>query len=222
MKPTQVLSGEHRVIEVVLDCLEQMIVRSRESNTLDRETAEQFVDFIRTFADGCHHGKEENHLFTALESKGASRESGPVGVMLHEHQLGRGYVSQMTANIAAAAIGDEVALQAFLLSADNYVQLLRAHILKEDQILFPLADSLFSEEDHVRISAAFDHVESHHMGEGTHEKYLALAKSLADRFGVKADALHGQISCGCSHAKNRQTGAGSLAESTALANGEVI
>ena len=204
MRPTQTLSSEHRVIEVVLDSLEQLIVRSRASNSLERETAEQFVDFIRTFADGCHHGKEENHLFTALESKGASRESGPVGVMLQEHQLGRNYVAQMSANIPAAATGDKVALQIFLLNAANYVQLLRAHILKEDQILFPLADSMFSEEDYAKINADFDHVESHHMGEGTHQKYLDLAKSLADKFGVKADALHGQVSCGCSHAKKSQ------------------
>ncbi len=204
MRPTQILSSEHRVIEIVLDSLEQMIDRSRASRSLERETAEQFVDFIRTFADGCHHGKEENHLFAALEIKGASRESGPVGVMLHEHQLGRDYVSQMSANIPAAASGDKVALQIFLLNAANYVQLLRAHILKEDQILFPLADSLFSEDEYDKINTDFDHVESHHMGEGTHQKYLNLAKSLADKFGVKADALHGQVSCGCSHAKKSQ------------------
>lgn len=204
MRPTQILSSEHRVIEVVLDSLEQMVTRSRKNNTLNRATAEQFVDFIRTFADGCHHGKEENHLFTALEEKGASREDGPVGVMLHEHALGRTFVSQMSANIALASMGDTTALQIFLLNAEGYIQLLRAHILKEDQILFPLADSLFSDDDQTRIEANFDHVESHHMGEGTHQKYLDLAKSLADEFGVKADALHGLVSCGCSHSKKNQ------------------
>lgn len=205
MRPTQILSSEHRVIEVVLDSLEQMVIRSRGTYTLDRALAEQFVDFIRTFADGCHHGKEENHLFTALEEKGASRENGPVGVMLQEHTLGRNFVTQMSANIKAAALGDKVALQLFLINAEGYIQLLRAHILKEDQILFPLADSLFTDEDQIRIGASFDHVESHHMGEGTHQKYLDLAKSLADEFGVKADALHGLVSCGCSHSKKQQS-----------------
>ncbi len=205
MRPTQVLSSEHRVIEVVLDCLDQLLVRTTMTDKLDKDAAEQFVDFIRTFADGCHHGKEEKHLFVALEQKGASRETGPVAVMLHEHELGRSYVRQMAENIEGASIGDKTSLHLFQVAAHGYVDLLRAHIMKEDQILFPLADQLFSDSDYAEMTAQFEHVESHHMGEGTHQKYLDIASALASKFGVKADVLNGTGSCGCGHGMKSET-----------------
>jgi hemerythrin-like domain-containing protein len=201
VRPTQVLSNEHRVIEVVLDCLDELAARTRSSNKLDKAAAAQFIDFIKTFADGCHHGKEEKHLFVALEGKGASRESGPVGVMLHEHELGRGFVRQMVSNIDRASDGDKAALLKFIEAAEGYVGLLRAHIMKEDQILFPLADQLLSNREFEKMTEEFEHVESHHMGEGTHQKYLDLARALADEYGVKAEALNGTGSCACGHAK---------------------
>ncbi len=70
MTPTEILSGEHRVIEQVLDCLEKMIQQSVGDGRLNGHAARQAVDFFRGFADRCHHGKEETHLFPAMESKG--------------------------------------------------------------------------------------------------------------------------------------------------------
>ncbi|MGB5137147.1 MAG: hemerythrin domain-containing protein, partial [Candidatus Zixiibacteriota bacterium] len=174
----------------------------QKSRVLDRDSAEKIVDFIRSFADGCHHGKEESHLFVALEAEGASRESGPVGMMLHEHELGRALVKQMADNIVGASKGDEASLSSYINGAVGYVQLLRAHIQKEDGILFPLADDMLSDEVFEKLSEDFEHVESHHMGEGTHQKYLDLAAALAKKFGVDAGPLAGHGSCGCAHKKS--------------------
>lgn len=52
------------------------------------EPLEQLLNFFRVFADLCHHGKEEQYLFPALEAAGIPRESGPAGVMLAEHAEG--------------------------------------------------------------------------------------------------------------------------------------
>ena len=70
MKPTEILSGEHRIIEQVLDCLEKMAQNCAAGGRLDKPSAEQALDFFRNFADRCHHGKEETHLFPAMEAKG--------------------------------------------------------------------------------------------------------------------------------------------------------
>lgn len=204
MEPTIILSNEHRVIEVVLDCLEQIAGQAVTTGTLDRDSAEQAVDFFRTFADGCHHGKEEKHLFPAMVAKGVPERGGPVGVMLAEHEQGRGYIRTMSDQIAAAAEGDADAIDMFAGAAKAYVAMLRAHIMKEDQVLFPLADRMMTDEDERSLMAAYDHVEHHHMGEGTHERYLEIASRLAEKYGVKADALksaHAGGGCGCHHAK---------------------
>jgi hemerythrin-like domain-containing protein len=184
MRPTTILSNEHRVIEVVIDCLERMTEQAVANGRLDRIAADQTIDFIRNFADGCHHAKEETHLFTKMVEKGVPEEGGPVGVMLYEHDLGRQFVHGMTEHIPSAASGDAEALNEFARHARGYAQLLRDHILKEDTILFPMADGLLSEEEQQQMLGTFEKVEEEEMGEGTHEKYFRIAESLADKFSV--------------------------------------
>ena len=56
MRPTEILSDEHRVIEQVLACLER-IAEEAETRTLDVAAARDVVTFVQNFADRCHHGK---------------------------------------------------------------------------------------------------------------------------------------------------------------------
>ena len=92
MQPTSILSNEHRVIEIMLSVLENLADKTIAEKKLERQAAEEVIDFIRIFADRCHHGKEENHLFVALVDKGMPKEGGPIGQMLLEHDQGREYV----------------------------------------------------------------------------------------------------------------------------------
>lgn len=201
MKPTDILSDEHRVIEQVLDCLERMVDRSRADGRLDAQPAKDAVQFFRVFADRCHHGKEEAHLFPALEAKGLSRDCGPTGVMLREHELGRIHVRAMDEAIEPADAGDPTALARFQEHALGYIELLREHIQKEDHCLFAMANQILSESDQHGLLEIFEKVEADEMGEGTHEAYLKIANDLADRFGVDhAEAHHaGHHGCGCGH-----------------------
>ena len=202
MKPTEILTSEHRVIEQVLNCLEAIAQKAGSAGRLDRQSAEDAVAFFRNFADRCHHGKEETHLFPALEAKGFPREGGPTGVMLHEHEQGRAHVRGMNENLVAAAAGDPAALQQFIADAEGYVTLLREHIYKEDHILFQLADRTFTPEDQQRLLDAFQKVEAEEMGIGTHEKYLKIAHDLAGQLGVvdsSPEAVYNHLHCGCGH-----------------------
>ena len=194
----KILTDEHRVIEVVLACLEKISEEAMKSGKLNEVSASQAIDVIRTFADKCHHGKEENHLFAALVNKGMPKDGGPVGQMLLEHRQGREFVAGMAANLSGAVAADAEALQNFLQNARGYVALLTAHIKKEDGILFPMADRMFNEEEQKQLMHAFESVESDQMGKGTHGKYLAIVISLAKQYGVKAGHI-APGSCGCGH-----------------------
>ena len=184
MKPTEILSGEHRIIGQVLDCLEKIAQNCATEGRLDKTSAEQALDFFRNFADRCHHGKEETHLFPAMEAKGFPRQGGPTGVMLSEHEQGRAHVRGMADAIEGAAAGKSEALVQFVNQAQGYVGLLREHIEKEDHCLFTMANQALTEDDQQTLLAAFESVEHEHMGLGTHEKFLNLADDLADRLGV--------------------------------------
>jgi hemerythrin-like domain-containing protein len=199
MNPTDILKSEHRVIEQVLNCLEKM-AEDAERGHLDADSAREALDFFRTFADGCHHGKEEAHLFPAMEAKGFPRDGGPTGVMLHEHETGRQHVRAMAEAVDAGASGHPAALEKFSRRAHGYIGLLREHIGKEDHCLFGMANRVLNAQDQQALMAKFHHVESEEMGHGTHEKYLDLANRLADRYGVaRAEVAAGHSGCGCGH-----------------------
>src|SRR5262245_17489965 len=178
MRATDILMDEHRVIEQVLTCLEKLADRCEAGKKLDATSALEALDFFHHFADRCHHGKEEGHLFPLLEARGLSRERGPTGVMLHEHEEGRRLIEAI-----ADAIGKDDP-EEFVRHARAYVLLLREHIRKEDLCLFPMAARLLSGPEADSLWRSFEHVESEEMGEGTHERALQRANDLADRLGV--------------------------------------
>ena len=188
MQPTQILKAEHRVIETVIDCLERMTAQAQQSGKLDKVSAEQAIDFIRQFADGCHHAKEEDRLFPAMEAKGMPRQGGPIGVMLTEHEHGRAFVRGMVEHLEKASTGDSAALTHFAQNALGYAGLLRQHIQKEDQILFPMADRMMSADDESVLLTQFEQAEAE-VGEGTHERLLKIAESLAKQYGVSTEHL---------------------------------
>jgi hemerythrin-like domain-containing protein len=198
MKPTEILIAEHRVIEQMLGCVDKIIDEASASGRLEEQDARDAIDFLRNFADKCHHGKVENHLFPVLEAHGFPRQSGPIGVMLHEHQEGRSHIRAMDESLAPAAAGDPRALGRFAEHGRAYTELLRNHIAKEDTILFVLADRVLESDDQQEILARFHRVEAEEMGHGTHEKYLDVAKRLASRYGV-APTLSAVGSCCCGH-----------------------
>jgi hemerythrin-like domain-containing protein len=119
--------------------------------------------------------------------------------MFYEHDQGRRLIQVMASDVDAAEHGLPSAARHFAGHARDYVNLLREHIFKEDQRLFPMADHLLSPSEQDRLVDAFAHVESHHMGEGTHEKYLALANDLAERLNVPQATTVSHQGCGCGH-----------------------
>jgi hemerythrin-like domain-containing protein len=172
---TEVLKEEHRVIEKVLNALERLAKAAETSAPAEWEKA---IDFARNFADKCHHLKEEKLLFPALEERGIPREGGPIGMMLAEHEEGRGYVRAMAAALESAA-KDPLASRAILQKkAAAYIRLLREHIQKEDEVLFQMADGVLSSEEQKTLLREFEEHEMKEIGAGFHEKYLKIAQEL--------------------------------------------
>lgn len=198
MSPTEILKQEHRVIERMLDVLDRIARACEQTGALDTESATDAVTFFRNFADRCHHGKEENQLFPVLEERGLDAENGPTAVMRLEHEDGRALIRGIEQSIEGAGRGDVKAIRDFLRHADSYTGMLRVHIRKEDNCLFPMADRALSGADQESVLRAFDAVEHEDMGDGAHERFLTLAHKLADRYGVEWDLRGDAAACSCS------------------------
>jgi hemerythrin-like domain-containing protein len=178
MKATEILMSEHRVIERVITSLETAAAALSSGANIRPEFFLQAADFVRGFADGCHHKKEEGVLFKALAANGLPEDQGPVGMMLLEHEQGRGFIRGLRAAAQDLANGNQAARAEVVKNALGYGSLLRQHIQKEDKVLFPMADQVIPLDEHDAVIDGFEHVEHEETGAGVHEKYLALAEAL--------------------------------------------
>lgn len=178
MRATDILMQEHRVIERVLTVLEQAVARMESGAAVRPGLFLEAADFIKNFADGCHHHKEEGVLFTAMVNAGVPGHAGPIPVMLAEHEEARRYTQAMREAAERWEGGDDEAPVQVRRAARGYARTLRQHIAKEDGILFPLAGQAIAGNRQAEVLAEFERVEHEDVVAGTHEKYTALAERL--------------------------------------------
>jgi hemerythrin-like domain-containing protein len=180
MGAIEILMSEHRTIERAIDALTAFadeILRGSD----DKAELGRFVTFIREFADECHHGKEEGILFQAMVDAGFPREGGPIAVMLMEHDMGRAHVKELARLAGQAELWSAGDREKIADEAIGYGNLLRAHIHKEDAILYPMAEQRLSPDVLARVDEACEAYERQKTGAGGHEKLHALAEELAAR-----------------------------------------
>lgn len=164
--PTDRLMAEHRNIERMLDVVEEMCLRLKSGKAVAAADQADSVTFIRDYADKLHHGKEEDILFGAMEAAGFPRNGGPTGVMIMEHEQGRGYVGAMAAG------------KDFAVNGLSYVGLLRQHIRKEDECLYPMANERLTPEQQKAMDAAFRQVDEVKIGPARIAELLGILERL--------------------------------------------
>lgn len=130
------LYQDHVKILESMDMLESTI----KDYLIDKEKIKEFLEFTENFSES-HHKKEEQVLFPKLKEKGIPEENGPIGMMLFEHGIKRSYVN----NLKEALFDDDK--EAIKSNGSAIINLMRDHIYKEDNILYPCAKDVLSEEE---------------------------------------------------------------------------
>ncbi|HOQ10701.1 MAG TPA: hemerythrin domain-containing protein [Syntrophomonadaceae bacterium] len=183
MKATEQLKKEHSAVLLMLQVLEKLAEQIGQGDLSPAKDLPAVIDFLKGFVDRCHHGKEEEWLFPALEAAGIPRQAGPVGVMLHEHEAGRLCIREMLNTLDRLETQEgRTALQE---AAQNYIQLLRTHITKENEVLFKIADLKLTAAQQDDLYEKFEQLELERMGPGQHEEYHKLLHQLMEKYGVK-------------------------------------
>lgn len=145
MDPIDVLMQEHQVILRVIDAAEAFAAEVDQAERDGRAELADFVEFIREYADARHHGKEEDILFEVMQECGFSTEMGPLAVMLHEHAEGRRLLRELAEAAGRPAPWTPAERAAVVGALESYGALLRNHIWKEDNILYPAAQNALDE-----------------------------------------------------------------------------
>jgi hemerythrin-like domain-containing protein len=186
---TQILRKEHDAILRMIEVSEQTAQQLDRGEDVPAEALSNLQEFFQIFADRCHHGKEEDLLFPLLEKKGLPAREGPVGVMLMEHEEGRTLVRGMAEAARAYASGNRAAGKQWAEAARKYATLLQQHIMKENEVLFVMAEQLLSDAEQQQLAKAFENLEIEKIGAGTHERLHAVMHKLVEEM-MRRKAAH--------------------------------
>jgi hemerythrin-like domain-containing protein len=171
------LLNEHAAILSAIQILERLTAVMEKDVPVAAKDVLNFIGFLKEFADKCHHGKEEGQLFPALIGAGIADKGGPIGVMLAEHAQGRQLIRDMEASISVS-----VNRVKFAQAAKAYASLLRSHIQKENNVLFPMAERVLTE---VQLGLLFEKFEEHEekvIGQGRHAELHAMLEKLQEKY----------------------------------------
>lgn len=139
-KVIEILKNEHKNILRAVEALLDRCAKDEKTGLISVDFYQAAIDFIRNYADKFHHAKEEDILFAELNKAAVNLHCNPTEQMLYEHDLGRQSVKELEAGL------DENNLAKALAGARGYGNLLKDHIFKEDNILYPLADEALSDK----------------------------------------------------------------------------
>jgi uncharacterized protein len=142
------------------------------------------VEFFTVYLEGCHHQKEEQHLFPLLEARGLPRHGGPLGVMLTEHDENRRLLGEFERLGRGYARGDRAQLEPLKRVFSDYAALMKQHFWKENDILYPMGLRVLGPNDGAHMVAGFEACEQA-VGADTRPRYYALATDLANRSRVE-------------------------------------
>ncbi|MFH1691255.1 MAG: hemerythrin domain-containing protein [Candidatus Omnitrophota bacterium] len=174
MMPAGPLMIEHRLIERMVDLLKNQKEKIEKEHKADVIFLYNAIDFFRTYADRCHHGKEEDILFKALAQKGISDDHAKIlGELLNEHTVARKVISRLSGAVNNYREGQPVmALEDINGCLGELIQLYPAHIEKEDKHFFLPCMDYFSKQERDAMLEKFWKFDR----ELIHEKYKGIVE----------------------------------------------
>lgn len=173
--PAGPLMREHRLIERMIAVLRTQLASFADEERADPAVIDRVTDFIRTYADRCHHGKEEDILFRRLAAKDLEPSlAADMDDLIQDHVRGRALTRRLAEANRRYAEGDPGALEEIERSAAELVEFYPMHIEKEDRHFFKPCLEYFDDDERARMLRDFDEFDRGLI----HEKYAALVEDL--------------------------------------------
>jgi len=169
------LMKEHRLVERMLATVERGLAEIEATHRIDPLFVDAAVDFIRTYADRTHHGKEEDILFAELGRRQLSDDDRQaMDELVADHVFARRTTQAIVAANEQYRSGDAEALSAIVSGLRTLCDFYPPHIAKEDKAFFPAARAYFSDKDDQVLLARFQDFDRAMI----HEKYTLVVERL--------------------------------------------
>ncbi len=180
-KPYGPLMVEHRIIEEGVKLMEGEAGRIGNGESPDAGLIRFLTDFFHTYADICHHGKEEDILFSRLKEKDMSgQHKDMMESLVQEHERSRENIGKLKHALEKHEQGDNDAAGEIQAILKKMAELYPEHIRKEDKEFFIPCMNYFSEEEQEDLVKAFREADRKLI----HEKYRQDLKSIKARIGT--------------------------------------
>lgn len=174
---TTSLRRDHELIEKVIKAMESTIQLLNDGKQIPESILLPVIDFSKNFTDVCHHSKEENSLFPALEQAGIPRHMGPIAMMLIDHECSREIGKEMESSAKNYILtGDSTKL---ITDMQQYVEHITEHLWKENNKLFMMAEARLQYVSQ-KVDKELNEIEESKLKETgkTREHYEQLAETL--------------------------------------------
>ena len=173
--PAGPLMHEHRVIERMIAIVAHQLEEHDAHGVVDSAVIDAATDFIRTYADRCHHGKEEDILFRRLADKPLDDAlAAEMAGLIEDHVRGRALTRHLVEANKRYAAGDASALPEIAAAATELVEFYPVHIEKEDHHFFKPCLEYFTDAEKAQMLADFDEFDRALI----HAKYLGVVEDL--------------------------------------------
>jgi hemerythrin-like domain-containing protein len=175
MQPRGPLMIEHRLIMRMISLMGKEVIKIRKNNVVNQQFINSVVDFIQTYADRTHHGKEEEILFRDLAKKQISDADNRImNELIQEHIFGRVTTGELVKSADAYQKGDNAALPLIEKRLQKFIDFYPKHIEKEDKVFFPSSMTYFSDSEQQSMLYEFREFD----GKMIHERYKSVVETL--------------------------------------------
>ena len=171
------LKHDHRVIQQVVAGMSAVAELLDSGKQVDPSVLSDLVQFLRVFADQCHHEKEEQHLFPILATRANMSIRHELESLEREHRSAKQLVDRLAKAAAVYYDNPEAVRYRIIDLLQRLAELYPAHIWKEDFLLFPVAQQSLSTTEQQDLKEQFEDVERE-VGEDVHAGFEMLARKL--------------------------------------------
>jgi hemerythrin-like domain-containing protein len=181
MRPTDTLAKEHALVLRVTKAAEQEVRYIHDTGEYRAEEVGEVVDFFEFFAEACHDPKEERYLFARLQQRGLPADSGILAQFIREHRELTARLRDVEHWLRRDKKEGPLPPAELAELLKDYLDLMRSHVMREEDLLFTLANGLLTDEDQEALEEAFGSEDAAEAAEGVHDRYSDLAHLLVGR-----------------------------------------
>ncbi len=174
----KMLYDEHNIIVNSLDVVNWASSLIGKDDEEYERTIHQLIKFFRLYADQFHHHKEEEILFPEMDKKNELLGGGMLKEMLDNHEDFREHILNIEKSLNNRKYSEAQA------ELEKYVESLLDHIAVENDEVFQIAETLFTDDELDKINHRFQDCDRE-LGDKLKEELEDLIGSLRNKIVLK-------------------------------------